>query len=89
VRDFGFEVDGVVDLDSGDIELKLSFWKDDWVNRREEMIGKGFDGCTVSTNMYLLTKIWAIRHYIRLGGILQILINVKVLSSCHGQESDL
>jgi hypothetical protein len=29
MRDFGFEVDRIVDLDSGNIELKLSFRKDD------------------------------------------------------------
>jgi hypothetical protein len=52
-----FESGGVIDFNSRNIELKLSFRKDDEINERVWMVGEGFDRSTISTNIYSFTKI--------------------------------
>jgi hypothetical protein len=88
VEDFGFEDDWIIYLDCRNIELKLCFREDCWINRGIGTVGESFDWGTISTNMYLFTKIWVIRHYIRLIGIrergLQFLLYINICSSCHG-----
>jgi hypothetical protein len=59
VGDFGFEGDGVVDLKCRNIKLKLCFGKDDWINWEKWTVSEGFNGNTISTKVYLFTKIWA------------------------------
>jgi hypothetical protein len=43
VGDFGFEAGWKSNFDRGDIELKFSFRKDDWINKREGTVREGFD----------------------------------------------
>jgi hypothetical protein len=60
MEDFGFESCGVIDFNCGYIKLKLSFRKDDGVNREKRTVRERFDRCTISTNVNLFTKFWVI-----------------------------
>jgi hypothetical protein len=57
MENIGFESGGVIDFDCRNIELKLSFRKDDRINREIWTVRKGFNGSTINTNVYSFTKI--------------------------------